>query len=184
MRYPKEVVLKDGQEALIRLLERDDKLSLRQFYIDMPELDRWYMYYDVLDEGILRKWIEGIDTGMVHSIVALAEDRIIAHASLHLRGFGCTRHVGRIRVMVLPRFRHKRLGTWMLLDLIQLAMDKDLRDLRADFVIGAEDAAIEAAFKLDFFKKALLEDYVKDPEGNRHDLLIMTKRLHKDWSDF
>jgi len=85
---------------------------------------------------------------------------------------------------VLPEFRQKRLGSWMLLDLIHLAMDKGLRDLRADFVVGIEDAAIEAACKLDFFKKAVLEDFIIDPQGQLHDLLIMTKHLHKDWGDF
>ncbi|MCK7504745.1 MAG: GNAT family N-acetyltransferase [Desulfobacterales bacterium] len=59
-----------------------------------------------------------------------------------------------MRIIVLPEFRQKRLGSWMLLDLIHLAMDKGLRELRADFVVGIEDAAIEAAYKLDFFKKA------------------------------
>ncbi len=72
----------------------------------------------------------------------------------------------------------------MLLDLIHLAMDKGLRELRADFVVGIEDTAIETAFKLDFFKKAVLEDFVIDPQGRLHDLMIMTKRLHKDWGDF
>ena len=84
----------------------------------------------------------------------------------------------------MPDFRHKRLGTWMLLDLIQLAMDKGLDDLRADFVIGMEDAAIEAAQKLDFFKVAVIPEYVKSQTGRRYDLQIMVKRLHRSWSDF
>jgi GNAT superfamily N-acetyltransferase len=184
VRYPKEVVLKDGQEAFIRLLAAEDEEKLRAFYERIPEEDRWYMRYDVLDPAVIRKWFDAIDTGTVHSIVALFGEKIIAHASLHLRGYGSTRHVGRLRIMVLPEFRRKRLGTWMLLDLIQLAMDKGLRDLRSDFVVGIEDTAIDAARKLDFFEKARLAEYVKDPQGNRHDLLVMMKRIHKDWGDF
>ncbi|MGD8367671.1 MAG: GNAT family N-acetyltransferase [Desulfobacterales bacterium] len=184
MRYPKEVVLKDGQEAVIRPLEAEDEHRLRMFYEEIPEADRWYMRYDVLDPAVIRKWFAGIDTATVHSIVAIVGEKIVAHASLHMRGHGSTKHVGRLRIMVLPSFRRKRLGTWMLLDLIHLAMDKGLRDLRSDFVVGIEDSAIDAARKLDFFEKACLKDYVKDPQGNRHDMLIMMKRLHKDWGDF
>ena len=184
MRYPKEVVLKDGQEAVIRRLQKEDEEKLRAFYAKIPDEDRWYMRYDVLDPSVVRKWFDGIDAATVHSVVAFCGDRIVAHASLHVRGYGSTRHVGRLRIMVLPEFRHKRLGTWMLLDLIQLAMDKGLRDLRSDFVVGIEDTAIDAARKLDFFEKACLKDYIKDPRGNRHDLMIMMKRLHKDWGDF
>jgi ABC-type thiamine transport system substrate-binding protein len=59
-----------------------------------------------------------------------------------------------------------------------------LDDIRADFVVGIEDAAIEAARKLDFFKVAVLPEYVKSPRGTRYDLQIMIKRLHRNWGDF
>jgi hypothetical protein len=142
------------------------------------------MKYDVMDPEVIRRWIHQLGTETVFSTVAICEDRIIGHASLHIQDFGCTKYLGRLRVMVVPEFRHKRLGTWMLLNLIRLAMNRGLEELRADFVVGIEDAAIEAAHKLDFFKKVVLEDYVMDPQGNRHDLMIMIKRLHKDWGDF
>ncbi|MDJ0914183.1 MAG: GNAT family N-acetyltransferase [Desulfobacterales bacterium] len=184
MRYPKEVVLKDCSEANIRQLEAADEEKLIQFYKDLPESDRWWMRYDVTDPAVIRKWIKRIDLGMVYSTVAVTEKRIVAHASLHMREFGCTQHVGRLRIMVLPDCRQIRLGTWMLLDLIHLAMEKGLDELRSDFVVGVEDGAIEAAYKLDFFKKALLTGYVQDKKGNRFDLMIMMKRLHRDLGDF
>ena len=184
MKCPKEVVLKQGKEALIRPLEKSDEAMLTQFYREIPESDRWFMRYDVLDPRIIHKWIEGIDTGTVYSVIALSEGRIVGHASLHLRGHGCTRHIGRIRIMIVPEYRHLRLGTWMLLDIIKLDMDTGLEELRSDFVVGIEDAAIEAAHKLDFFERAELKNYVKDSCGNLHHMVIMTKRLHKNWGDF
>lgn len=184
MRYPKEIVLKDCTEAVIRPLEASDETLLQEFYRQTPEQDRWYLRHDVADSRVIARMIRAIGKGNVYSIVALVDDRIVAHASLLMRGVGATQHVGRLRILVLPHFRSKRLGTWMLLDLIQLAMDKGLDDLRADFVVGIEDAAIEAAHKLDFFKVALLPEYVKDPVGRRYDLQIMVKRLHRHWSDF
>lgn len=184
MRYPKEVVLKEGHEAVIRPLQPDDQDLLRQFYAAIPANDRWFMRHDVMDPAVIVKWMEDMQRGKVFAIVAVFEKRIVGHASLHLRRFGSTRHIGRFRLMVLPEFRYKRLGTWLLLDLIQAAMDKGVSEVRADFVMGIEDAAIEAAHKFDFFEKAILRDYVKDPQGNCHDLLIMVKRLHKNWGDF
>ena len=133
---------------------------------------------------MIRKWVDGIDSATVFPIVAVTEDKIVGHASLHLRDFGGTRHVGRMQVMILPPFRHIRLGTWMLLDLIQLGMDKGLEELRTDLVVGVEDQAIEAAHKMDFFERGELKNYVKDSRGNFHNLVIMTKRLHKNWGDF
>lgn len=182
MKYPKEVVLKNCTEVIIRPLEIKDEPALHAFYSAVTEEDRWFMRFDVKDPAVIRGWVEG--QGEVFSIIAECDDRITAHARLHTHRFGCYHHQGRLRIIVLPEFRHKRLGSWMLLDLTRLAMDKGLRELRADFVIGVEDAAIEAAYKLDFFKKAVLEDFIIDSQGQLHDLLIMTKRLHKDWGDF
>ncbi len=185
MRYPKECVLKECEEVTIRLLKKEDEHSLQAFYSNIPENDRWYLRYDVTDPEVIHKWIDGIDRGIVVSTIALCDDKIVGHAGLHMRGYGCTRHVGRFRITVLPEFRNKRLGTWLLLDLIQLAMDeKGLQELRVDLVVGVEDAAIEAVYKFDFFKQAVLKDYAKDPEGHRHDMVIMIKRLHKDYGDF
>jgi ABC-type thiamine transport system substrate-binding protein len=56
--------------------------------------------------------------------------------------------------------------------------------LRADLVVGVEDNAIEAVQKFDFFKFGELKAYAKDINGNDQDLVIMIKRLHKEWSDF
>jgi len=102
VRYPKEIVLKEGQEAIIRLLQMDDKELLRRFYAGIPEADRWFMRQDVSDPAVMDKWLDDIDKGKVFSIVALTEARIVGHASLQMREFGSTRHIGRFRLMVLP----------------------------------------------------------------------------------
>jgi L-amino acid N-acyltransferase YncA len=184
VRYPKECILKDCQEAVIRPLDKEDEAQLTEFYQQIPEDDRWYMRYDVADPQVLKKWIQRIEGDQVTSIVALCGSRIVGHGSLHLRNFGVTQHVGRIRISVLPDYRRQRLGTWLMLDLIQLALDKGLEEVRIDLVGGVEDAAIGGAKGLDFFKAGVLRDYAKDPDGQRHDLVIMVKHLHKGWSDF
>ncbi|BBO67405.1 hypothetical protein DSCA_13350 [Desulfosarcina alkanivorans] len=184
MRYPKECVLKECVEAVIRPLETGDRPLLDAFYQRIPESDRWFMNYDVMDCAIMDKWFDAVKKGSVCSILALCEAQVVGQGSLYLRGFGATSHVGRFRIVVLPEFRQKRLGTWLLLDLIQLAMDRGLEMLRADLVAGLEDNAIDAVQKFDFFKYGQLKDYVRDINGNRHDLVIMVKRLHKEWSDY
>jgi L-amino acid N-acyltransferase YncA len=171
-------------EAVIRPLEGDDRPSLDRFYAQISNSDRWFMNYDVMDAAVMDKWFAAVAEGRVRSILALCEERIVGQGSLYMRAFGATSHVGRFRIVVLPEFRKKRLGTWLLLDLIQLAMDEGLEMLRADLIAGVEDKAIEAVQKFDFFKSGELKDYVKDIDGNRQDVVIMIKRLHKEWSDY
>ncbi len=182
MKYPKEIVLKDCTEVIIRQLAEEDEPALRLFYSKISEEDRWFMRFDVMDPAVIRSWVQ--DREEVISIIAVAAGDIVAHARLHTHKYGCYHHQGRMRIIVLPEYRQKRLGSWMILDLIHVAMEKGLREIRADFVVGVEQAAIESANRLDFFKKALLEAFIIDPQGRLHDLLIMTKQLHKDWGDF
>ena len=56
VRYPKECVLKDCQEAVIRLLAMGDEEALAAFYNQIPAEDRWCMRYDATPPEILQKW--------------------------------------------------------------------------------------------------------------------------------
>jgi len=184
VRYPKECILKESKEAIIRPLEPDDMDLLKEFYSRVPKEDRWFMRYDIMDLNILQRWMDALGEKKVIAIIAICNEKIVGHGSVHLRDFGCSKHVGRFSIIVLPEFRNKRLGTWLLLDIIQLAMDKGLEELRTDLVVGIEDPAIEAVRKFDFFKRAELPNYMKDIHGNRHNMVIMIKRLHRSLGDF
>ena len=107
MRYPKEIVLKDKTEAIIRPLEKQDEPKLRKLYAALPEKDRWFMRHDVVNPDVVHRMIAAIGKGNVISMVALVGDRVVAHASLLMRGYGCTRHVGRLRIAVMPELRHR-----------------------------------------------------------------------------
>lgn len=185
MKYPKDVVLKNKKIAVIRPFQMEDEALLRQFYAHFSTWERWFIPYEMMCSELQCQWSEAAGMDCLFSVVAFCEGELVAHANLHVRGNGhCTSHVGRVLVKVLPAFRGQRLGTWMILDLIKLAMEKELRDLRVDLVVGIDDAAIEALRKFDFFKQAVLSDYAMDPEGRRYDMVILTKRLHKDYGDF
>jgi len=183
-RYPKEVVLTDGKEVTLRLLEEDDQDDLVRFYQELPSKERWFFKEDPCDSSVIRKWIGASRTGNALGVLAVYEGRAVAHASLLRRTYGGRRHVGRLRITVSPGFRSKRLGTWMVFDLIRRAMELGLDKIQADFVVGVEDLAIEAVQRLDFVKESLIKNYVRDEKGTYHDCRIMIKHLHKEWSDF
>lgn len=182
--YPKEVVLRDGTEVILRPVERADQDRLIRFYKGLPEPERWFLKEDPCREGVIAGWIENQEKGNAFCVAAVHEDQIIAHASLLWHPYGGRKHLGRLRVMVSRDFRNKRLGTWMVFDLIKKAMELGLEKMRADFVIGIEDSAIEAVRKLNFFDQGVLKNYVRDESGKYHDCMIMIKDLHKEWGDF
>jgi L-amino acid N-acyltransferase YncA len=184
--YPKEIVIKDGTPVVIRPATKEDEQALNEFFSRIPQDERWFLRDDLADPVDLRRWIEQLDYNKVIPLVAVNQQdgAIIAEVRLHRRLARCLRHVAHLRIGVDPTYRNQRLGTWMLIDVIKLAMDLGLDKLLAEFVQGAEEAAIHAARRLDFFEHAIIRDYCKDVKGNYHDLLIMVKTLHSDWCDF
>ncbi|MBI5252736.1 MAG: GNAT family N-acetyltransferase [Desulfomonile tiedjei] len=184
--YPKEIMTKDGTPILLRPLVPEDEQCLADFFSRIPENERWFLREDLADPAVISQWIQNLDYNRIVPIVAVRQEdgAIIGNVRLHRRPADCLRHIAHLRIMVDPEYRQQRIGTWMLLDTIKLAMNMGIETLVAEFVEGVEDAARNAAHKLDFFQQAVLKDYVKDRQGKYRDLIIMTKTLQRDWSDF
>ncbi|MDM8524185.1 GNAT family protein [Desulfococcaceae bacterium HSG8] len=183
-RYPKEVILKDRKEIILKKVEEEDLESLVRLYQDTHLSFRWFLKEDPCNSDVIRKWIRNQEAGKSFAILAIFEDRVVAHSALLLRPYGGRRHVGRLRIMVAPDFTGKQLGTWMVFDLTKRAMEMGLEKIRADFVVGVEDVAIRAFRRMDFIEEGRLRDYVQDEKGNYYDYQIMVKQLHKEWGDF
>lgn len=184
--YPKEIMSKDGTPILIRPLVKEDEQALMKFFSRIPEEERWFLRDNIADPDIMREWIRNLDFRRVLPLVAVREEdnTIIANIRLHRRPSECLSHIAHLRIVVDPAYRNQRIGSWMLLDVVKLAMRMGIEKLVAEFVAGVEDAAMHAAQKMDFFEQAVIKDYVKDRRGTYRDLIIMVKTVHRDWSDF
>ncbi len=184
--YPRPLILKNGQEAWLRPLEPEqDEKFLFEFLEGLSEDDRWYLDFDASDRAAVRRDFLQFNPERYLPILASGEGgQVLALATLQRYQPGARGHIGRVRVVVAPGARSQRLGTYLLLDLIQLAVDLGLRVLVAQFVRGIDDQAIRAARRLDFFEQAVVPDYAKDKRGNSYDLVIMVKRIHRGYDDF
>jgi len=184
--YPRPIILKDGSEIWLRPLDSaEDESRLLDFYQRLSAEDRWYLWHDVSDERVVKEGLLKYDPNLMLPIVALDQDqRIVGKATLYRYFPGARGHIARLRLILDPWLRNKRLGTYMLLDLVQLAVNMDLSLLVAEFIKGIEDRAIAAAGRLDFFEQSLIPAYARDPRGNTYDLCIMVKRLHGGYDDF
>ncbi len=184
--YPREVVLKDGTVVVLRPLAIEDEARMLEFLARMPAEECWFLREELQESAKLHEWLVKLDSSRTVPLVAVRpeDQRIVANVRLHRRPSQFLRHVAHLRIMVDPEFRHLRLGTWMLVDAIKLAMEMGIEKLVAEFVSGIEDHARMAIQRLDFFEQAVLKDYVKDPQGNYRDLYILVKTIHREWSDF
>jgi len=179
--YPKEVILKDGTGVTLRPLRSGDENALFEMFKRFSKDELWFLNHDVLEPGLFKEWVENLDLNRVFSIIALLEGRIISNAALMVKHFGAKSHIGKVRIAVDPSFREKRLGTWMLLDLVNVAMSIGLKMVVMRLVQERDASLMRAVRKLDFNQEAVLEDYVLDRSGNPCNLVIMTKRLPTEW---
>jgi RimJ/RimL family protein N-acetyltransferase len=179
--YPKEVVLKNGKQVTLRLLIKKDKQKLIDFFSRIPMEDRMFLKEDVADVSVIESWIKSIDYTRVIPIIAEIDDeKIIGDATLHMRTFGWTRHVGEIRIVTEREFRRQHLGFLLAREIFQLAMSLKLEKVIAEMMEN-QYAAISVFQTLGFSKEAVLEDHVMDLNGDKHNLVIMSQNVTSLW---
>jgi GNAT superfamily N-acetyltransferase len=181
--YPKEIILEDGTGVTLKPLEAGDETALFEMFKQFSADELWFLNHDVSDPRLIHDWVKDLDLTRVISIVASLGGRIIANAALMRKRYGAKSHIGKIRIAVDPSFREKRLGTWMLLDIVNLGIALGLKILVMRLVRDRDAYIISRVRNLDFFEEQELKNYVLDREGNPHDLIIMTKRLPVGWGD-
>ena len=184
--YPKEVKLKDGRTAVLRLLAREDYEKLHAFFDALPDEDRLFLRHDVRDPELIRKWTENIDLKHVIPIVAEDGDRIVADGTLQITTHGWMQHVGVVRLVTARTHRHVGLGTLTARELVALAEERDLEKLQVH-VIDDDHGSVKMFQTLGFEKAAVLKNLVKDQHGNKRNLAVMINdvvnlgRIMEDW---
>ncbi len=137
--YPRTVVLKDGAHVTIRPMTAADRPAV-----------------DALDPRL------PLDADAA-VIVATDGGRVVGASVLARRG-----EAGTVRLALEETYSGRRLGTWMLLDLVHLAGAFGL--VRLEARPEPDAAAYRAALRR--------LDFVEDEPG------VLVKRLHVGWPDF
>ena len=179
--YPKEVILRDGSGVTLRPVTSEDGPLLIRMLARLSEEDRWFLGLGGDVAAFVESWIRFAGTERAFAIAAVLEGEMIAVAALARERAGAEGHVGQIRISVVPDYRERRLGTWMLLDLINAAISMGLERLVMRLVEGRDDLIMRGVEKLRFTREAVLQAFVKDMEGNFHNLALMVKRLPLEW---
>lgn len=184
--YPKQVTLLDGTVASVRPMEKGDERRLLEFFLRIPEDERFFLKEDVSSPKVIAEWFERLNYDRALPLLALVDDRVIADAALIRSRTGSRQHVGEIRMAVDPEFRQRGLGTALIRELCDIANDAGLECIVGEIVEDIERAMLEVVERLGFIRAATLREHVKDREGKPHDLAIMVLPLGKwyEWWQF
>ena len=174
--YPKALTLRDGTPVTVRPLRSGDRDALGDFFRRVPEEDRKFLKDDVTRPEVVAAWCHDINPARVLPLIAEAEGKVVADATLHRRTAGWLRHVGEVRLVVDPEFRRKGLGSRLLEELMLLAQAEGLDKLVAE-LIPEEVGARKAFERLGFRQVAVIPDLVRDPTGEARALLVLVLDL-------
>ena len=177
--FSKTVKLKDGSQAVLRPLRRDDEKQLHQLFLDIPEQERMFIKHRVQDMPVIRDWCQNIDYGRNLPLVALLGGKITGLATLHQQLGGWKRHIGRVSVLVHPQFRGRGMASMLVGEIVDIARRAGLEKVEAEF-IGEQAAGMKMFALLDFRELVRLEDYVKDMQAIAHDYILMGLELKTD----
>ncbi len=178
-KFPRKIVLKEKFQCTLRPLRKDDEKKFHQFFLDVPEAERMFIKHRVTEPDVIREWCQNIDLGRNFPLLAVADGKIIADATLHQQLGGWKRHIGRVSVLVLPNYRGRGLARTLVSEIMQLSRNLGLERLEAEF-IGGQEAAIKMFAMLGFSNLLRLEDYVKDMQAISHDYVLMGLNLKVD----
>lgn len=178
-KFPKKILLKDDFQATLRPLKKDDEKKFHQFFLEVPGEERMFIKHRVNEPEVIREWCQNIDLGRNFPLLAVADSKIVGCATLHQQLGGWKRHIGRVSVLVLPKFRGKGLARALVGEISRIARNLGLERLEAEF-IGEQEAAIKMFALLGFSNMARFEDYVKDMQAVSHDYVLMGLNLKVD----
>jgi len=177
--YPKELTLKSGFTCTLRPLEIADEMGFHEFFLAVPTQERLFIKHKVTDPGVIHEWCQNIDLGRNLPLLAVHQDQIIACATLHQQLGGWKRHIGRVSVLVHPKFRGRGLASALISETIDIARQVGLEKVEAEF-IGGQETALKMFGMLGFHPLCRLPDYVRDMEGGTHNYVLMGLDLKTD----
>ena len=184
--YPKEVTLRDGSTVVLKPMVSEDADALLEFFLTIPDTDRYYLKEDVTSPKVIQQWAAQLDYDRTLPILAWVDGKVVGDGTLHRTRTVARRHVGQVRIVVAPDYRNRGLGTTLMHEIGALAQEHGLERLVFEAVADREDAAIKAAEFVGFVKLAVLPNHGKDLNGHPRDIVLMEMPLGKwfDWWSF
>lgn len=158
--------------AIQSMADCDDG-AVRTFVAKVPLHDLLFLDRDIREPKVLAAWRKAIEAGAIHSLVAIAGDKIVATAAVIRDAQSWSAHVADLRLLVLPEWRGRGVGRALLEASMEHAIDQGANKLTARMTpdqVGAITLFEESGFR----GEALLRDHVLDADGKPHDLAILS----------
>jgi RimJ/RimL family protein N-acetyltransferase len=179
--YPRTLSLKNGSQVILRPLHEDDLDNLYQFYLELPEEDRYYLRVDVTDRRLIAMQMEDSDAEERTRFVALSGDRIVGQAALLSPRHGWLQHTGELRCVIAHDFQDQGLAKILLRELFEEATRQGVEILFGKMA-AEQTAAVHIMQELGFRKAMVRRNHQRTLHGDLHDVIMMTCSIQEAWA--
>ncbi len=167
-----------NKDITLRLMTPADKAGILAFARALPEHDLLFLRRDITQDSAVDDWIREMQTGEIVTILAESGGQIVGYATIHRSDLRWTAHVAELRVMVAESMRGAGLGRILTQEAFANALVGGIEKMVAQMTLD-QKGAIATFEGLGFRPEALLRDQVKDRQGNKHDLLVLSHEVAK-----
>lgn len=170
--YPREIRVGDRsiRLALMTPLDRDKLLALARV---IPEHDLLFLHRDISRDEALDAWIEELERGELVTVLAEEDGVLLGYATIQPERDPWSRHVAELRVLISPAQRGRGLGQILTQEAFALALSAGVEKIFARMTPD-QKAAVRTFQGLGFRPEGLLQEHLKDGEGRKHDVLVLS----------
>lgn len=184
MIYRQIITMRDGARVLLRPLVPTDKQALLDYFINVPTEDLRYMRHNVHDAELVGGWAENVDYEKVFPLAAMVGEHMVGLATLHFHpSEGPERHRAEVRIYLSHEFKHRGLGTKLIMALIDIARKRNIYLLEVQ-VVSDHVEVIKAFHKAGFETACTFEEYFLLPDGELRDVVHLILRLRRVEDEF
>lgn len=169
--YPMKVKLAETAYTLRQMTAADGPV-IQEFARKLPPHDLLFMRRDITKPEGMKRWIDAVQRGAMHTVLCEDDVGIAGYSSIHLTELDWSAHVADLRVQIAERARNAGLGRYLTREAFNMALALGIEKVVARMT--PDQTGARALFQeLGFQPEALLKDEVRDRNGEYHDLLIM-----------
>lgn len=163
----------EGQSIELRLMTAADEDAVLTFAREASAHDLLFLARDITHPKVVKAWIRDIEAGIITTVLARAGERIVGCAAIVRDPLAWSGHVAELRIVLLESVRGKGLGHQLTEEAFAIALAGGAEKMTARMTLD-QKGAVSVFEGLGFTIEALLRDQVKDRDGRRHDILILS----------
>jgi L-amino acid N-acyltransferase YncA len=175
--YPRSLAISDG-EIELRFMARGDEGRVLTFARALPPHDLLFMRRNISEPKVVEAWANEAATDNLTTLLAIRGQSVVGCVAIVRDELSWSPHVGELRLVVASQMRGKGLGRALTQESIALALGLGVEKLVALMTVD-QHGAIAIFEGLGFQAEAVLREHVKDKNGVKHDVVMLSHEIKR-----